>query len=146
MPPSSATMVGRAGATRVRLSEAMSDPSISPANTARTARSTPFFAGAVSADLVATAVNWGSLLAASWQTQHALGEDVPQDFRGSCLDRVRSRAEELVLPAAGLANLTGRPGHVDGGLGHSLVELRPHQFQNRALRPRNSISLHGGQC
>src|SRR5216683_104066 len=45
IPPSSATMVGRAGATRVRFNEAMSDPSIKPAKTARTARSTPFFSG-----------------------------------------------------------------------------------------------------
>src|SRR5712691_7685419 len=56
MPPSSATMVGKAGATRVRLSEAMRDPSISPAKTARTARSTPFFSGAVVESRATTAV------------------------------------------------------------------------------------------
>src|SRR5260370_41528280 len=56
MPPSSATIVGRAGATRVRLSEAMSDPSIRPAKTARTARSPPFFSGAAVASRAATAV------------------------------------------------------------------------------------------
>src|SRR5260370_33164345 len=49
-------MVGRAGATRVRFNEAISDPNIRPANTARTARSTPFFSGAVVASRAATAV------------------------------------------------------------------------------------------
>src|SRR6202158_2645693 len=56
MPPSSATIVGRAGAARVRFNEAISDPSIRPAKTARTARSTPFFSGAVVASRAATAV------------------------------------------------------------------------------------------
>src|SRR5216683_2952578 len=56
IPPSSATMVGRAGATRVRFNEAMSDPSIKPAKTARTARSTPFFSGEAVASRAATAV------------------------------------------------------------------------------------------
>src|SRR5882762_3023314 len=100
MPPSSATMVGRAGATSVRLSEAINDPSIRPANTARTARSRPFLAGVVSGDRVATAVNLPSRSAASWQPQHPLRENVPQDFGSACLDRVRPGSQELVLPAA----------------------------------------------
>src|SRR6266849_2263717 len=51
-----ATIVGRAGATRVRLSDATSEPSISPAKTARTARSAPFFSGVEVESRAATAV------------------------------------------------------------------------------------------
>src|ERR1700680_4471596 len=98
MPPSSATIVGSAGATRVRLREATSDPSISPAKTAMTARSTPLLAGAAAAR-VATAVMGleaprpGS--AAARQAEDPLGEDVSQHLGGAGLDRVRPRSKEL---------------------------------------------------
>src|SRR5437879_1870127 len=49
-------MVGRAGATRVMFSDAISEPSISPEKTARTARLTPCGAASVSTERVATAV------------------------------------------------------------------------------------------
>src|ERR1700674_542959 len=147
MPPSSATMVGSAGATSVRLREATSEPSISPAKTARTARSTPFLAGALVA-WVATAVTFieppGMRSAAARQAQDPLGEDVSKNFRGAGLDRVRARPQELIFPAVDLAHLAAGTGHVDRCLGHPLVQLGPHKLENRALGARNSIPLHCG--
>src|ERR1051325_1326385 len=60
MPPSSATIVGSAGATSVMLREATSEPSIRPAKTAITPRSTPF-ASVAPAAFEATAVTETSL-------------------------------------------------------------------------------------
>src|SRR5438270_9252511 len=83
-------------------------------------------------------------LAASRQSQHPLGQDVAQDLGGSSLDRVGPRAQELIAPAVAVANLARRSREVDGRLGHALVQLRPHQLEDRALRARNAVALHGG--
>src|ERR1700682_87198 len=116
MPPSSATIVGSAGATSVRLSEATSDPSISPAKTAMTARSTPLLVGA-SAARVATAVIGLEAprleSAAARKAEHPLREDVSQHLGGAGLDRVRPRSQELVFPTIALADLASGPGDVD---------------------------------
>src|SRR6202049_697667 len=149
MPPTWTTIVGSAGATSVRLREATREPSISPANTARTARSTPFLAGALAAR-VATAVIAVEPprieSAAARQAEVPLGDDVSKHLRGAGLDRVRARPQELIFPAVDLAHLATGPGDVDRRLGHPLVQLGPHQLENRALGSRNSISLHCGHC
>src|SRR6266852_4827041 len=132
-------MVGSAGATRVMFSEAISEPSIRPANTAITPRSTPVLAAAPAA-LEATAVT-GTRLPGSRQSEHPFGKEVAQHFRGSGLDRVRTRAEELVLPTVAVAYLRRRPGDVDRGLGHALVELGPHELQDRSLRAGDAVAL-----
>src|SRR5579864_8181762 len=134
-------MVGSAGATSVMLRDAINDPSIRPAKTAMTPRSMPFLA-VTSAVRAATAVMPASLPAA-WQPQHPLGQDVAQDFRGPRLDGVRARAQELILPALSVADLARRTADVDGRLGHSLVELRPHELEDRSLGSGDSAALHG---
>src|SRR5439155_27133643 len=141
IPPSSATIVGRAGATSVMLSEAISEPSIRPAKTAMTPRSSRPFT-VVPAAWEATAVT-RPRLPRSRQAQHPFGQDVAQNLRRSRLDGVRARAKELVLPTVAVAYLSGRAGDIHRSFGHPLVELRPHQLEDRALRTRNTVPLHG---
>src|SRR2546428_7990273 len=140
-PPSSETIVGSAGATSVMLSDATSEPSIRPAKTAMTPRSTPGVAFALAA-LEATAVTYANL-PRTRQSQHPFGEDVAQHFGSPGLDRVGARPQELVLPSIAVANLRGRPGDVHRRLGHALVELRPHQLEDRSLGARNAAALDG---
>src|SRR6266567_2799466 len=130
MPPSSATIVGRAGATRVKLSEATSEPSIRPAKTAMTPRSTGawLFASAAPAASEATAVTV-SRLARSRETQDPFGQDVAQNLGRAGLDRVRARAQELIRPSVAAADLRSSSAQVHGGLRHPLVELRPHELE-----------------
>src|SRR4051794_6089810 len=142
MPPSSATIVGRAGATSVMLREATSEPSIRPAKTARTPRSTPF-ASAAPAAFEATAVTV-SRLARSRETQDSFGQDVAQDLGGARFDRVGARAKEEVLPPVAVPDLRRRTRDVHRRLGHALIELGPHQLQDRTLGPRDPVSLDRG--
>src|SRR6266487_4589289 len=124
------------------LREATSEPSIRPAKTAMTPRSTPF-ASVVPAAFEATAVT-GSRLARSRETQDSFGQDVAQDLGRAGFDGVGARAQELVLPSVAVADLSRRPRDVHRRLGHALVELGPHQLQDRTLRPRDPVSLDRG--
>src|SRR5213080_3009983 len=142
MPPSSATIVGSAGATSVMLREAISEPSIRPAKTAMTPRSSPPFT-VVPAAWEATAVT-RPRLPRSRQAQHPFGQDVAQNLRRSRLDRVRARAKELVFPTVAVADLRGRPRDIHRRLGHTLVELRPHQLEDRAFGAGDSASFYRG--
>ena len=69
-------------------------------------------------------------LAAAREAEYPLGENVAQHLGRSRLDRVRAGAQELVLPAVAISDLSRRPRHVNGGLRHLLVELRPHELED----------------
>src|SRR5712691_2418239 len=83
-------------------------------------------------------------LPAARQSEHPFREDVAQHLGCARFDSVRARAQELVLPAVAIADLSRRARDVDRGFGHLLVELRPHEFQDRAFGAGDPIPLHGG--
>src|ERR1700676_5266009 len=86
----------------------------------------------------------GGTLTTARQGQDPLSKNVAQHLRRAGLDRVRPRAQELVQPPVAVADLPGRSRHVDGALRHALVELRPHELENRSFRSWNPTSLDRG--
>src|SRR4029077_15606853 len=95
------------------------------------------------------------------QAEHALAEDVLHDLRGAALDRVRARAQELILGEplgraaleAALAQLVARferetvaAQYVDRELPQALVDLGLRELADRALRPRVAGPLRGARA
>src|SRR5581483_373584 len=74
----------------------------------------------------------------------ALRDDLPEDLRGSALDRVPSAAKLESLPQAVLDRVLaagehrGRTLDLQGELGEPLVRVGPHELHDRALGTRHA--------